>query len=309
MSNISELLKEKTIIEKQLSQLVHGSIEKRTVGNKDYLYVHYRNEGLSVTKFVGEYTDSLCNMILSNNVIAKEYKKKIRSIDKELKNLNFISNANPDDRVLINLDLARRYMVESIYKQSMLEGVATTYSDTETIVNGGIVNNMTSDDVSKVINLKRSWEFIMSKDLMMYPTNYALICQINQIVEEGFSYTAGRIRSVPVHIGGCSYIPPLPIEDKVKEELNELVNSNKENIDIAIDLVLYIMKKQLFLDGNKRTAIIAANHFMISHGLGIIVVPVELVKEYKSFLVKYYENEDCKNEIASFLKEKCWISF
>lgn len=33
-------------------------------------------------------------------------------------------------------------MVDSIYKQAMLEGVATTYSDTENIVNGGKVMNM-----------------------------------------------------------------------------------------------------------------------------------------------------------------------
>ena len=50
-------------------------------------------------------------------------------------------------------------MVDSIYKQAMLEGVATTYSDTENIVNGGKVMNMTSNDIAKVINLKRVWEF------------------------------------------------------------------------------------------------------------------------------------------------------
>jgi len=38
------------------------------------------------------------------------------------------------------------------------------------------------------------------------------------LVEEGLSYSAGRIRSVPVSIGGSSYIPPLPFEDRVKED-------------------------------------------------------------------------------------------
>lgn len=42
----------------------------------------------------------------------------------------------------------------------------------------------------------------MSIDLVNYPTNYAVLCQINQIVEDGFSLTAGRIRSAPVTIGG-----------------------------------------------------------------------------------------------------------
>ena len=67
------------------------------------------------------------------------------------------------------------------------------------------------------------------------------------------------------------------------------------------------MKKQLFLDGNKRTAIIFANHYLITHALGLIVVPAELVDEYKKILVSYYEDENKKKDIALFLKEKCWI--
>jgi prophage maintenance system killer protein len=67
------------------------------------------------------------------------------------------------------------------------------------------------------------------------------------------------------------------------------------------------MKKQLFLDGNKRTAIIFANHYLISHALGLIVVPVEKVNDYKKVLVSYYEDESKKAEIVSFLKDYCWI--
>ena len=78
---------------------------------------------------------------------------------------------------------------------------------TDTVLGiGGKVNDMTASDINKVINLKRAWEFIMSIDLANYPTNYAVLCQINQIVEDGFSLTAGRIRSVPVTIGGNNFI-------------------------------------------------------------------------------------------------------
>ena len=149
-------------------------------------------------------------------------------------------------------------------------------------------------------------EFIMSVDLANYPTNYAVLCQINQIVQDGFSLTAGRIRSVPVTIGGSTYIPPIPFEDQIKQELNDLLN-NEEGIDLAIDLVLYVMKRQLFLDGNKRTAVIFSNHYLISHALGLLVVPADKVDEYKKVLVSYYEDESKKPDIAAFLKEKCWI--
>lgn len=108
-------------------------------------------------------------------------------------------------------------------------------------------------------------------------------------------------------MSGVHYnIPPIPFEDQIKQELNDLIN-NEEGIDLAIDLVLYVMKRQLFLDGNKRTAVIFSNHYLISHALGLLVVPADKVDEYKKVLVSYYEDESKKSDSAAFLKEKCWI--
>lgn len=306
MSNINELLSEKNQITEQLNSLTYGSIEIREKDSKQYLYVHYRYDGLLTTKYVGQYSDVLYNLIRNNTALAKNLKKRLKAINKELKELHYVESDGVDEKVAINIDLARKYLVDSVFKQAMLEGVATTYSDIETIINGGKVRDMTVSDINKVINLKRAWEFIMSVDLANYPTNYAVLCQINQIVQDGFSLTAGRIRSVPVVIGGSTYIPPIPFEDQIKQELNDLLN-NEEGIDLAIDLVLYVMKRQLFLDGNKRTAIIFSNHYLISHALGLLVVPADKVDEYKKVLVSYYEDESKKPEIVAFLKEKCWI--
>ena len=145
----------------------------------------------------------------------------------------------------------------------------------------------------------------MSKDVITYPSNYAILCQLNALVEEGFSYTAGKIRSVTVTIGGCSYIPPIPFENQVIEELRDIVNS-KDIIDRAIDSLLYIMRKQIFLDGNKRTAVLFANHILIANGKGLIVIPADKVDEYKKLLVSYYETNNPK-EIKKFLLDKCYL--
>ena len=306
MSDLNELILEKKQLLSQLNSIIYGSIEVREKENKKYIYVHFRQDGVLTTKYVAEYSDDLYNLIINNTYHAKEIKKRIKEINKELSKLNYIEAEDIDELVAMNIDLARRNLVDSIYKQAMLEGVATTYSDTETLINGGRVNNMTASDIDKVINLKRAWEFIASVDLVTYPTNYAVLCQINKIVGEGFSVTAGKIRRVPVTIGGSNYIPPIPFEDQVKHDLNDILEQ-EEGIDLAIDLVLYVMKKQLFLDGNKRTAIIFANHYLISHALGLIVIPAELVDEYKKYLVSYYEDENKKAEIHQFLKDKCWI--
>ena len=73
---------------------------------------------------------------------------------------------------------------------------------------------------------------------------------------------------------------------------NEIVNDTQtEAVDIAVKLCLYCMKTQIFMDGNKRASVIFANHYMISHGLGIIVIPAELVDEYKNHIFSKYRVE------------------
>ena len=301
MANVAELLHEQELLKSRINKMIHGSVEIREQNEKKYIYVHFRDEGISTSKYAGEYSIELNNLILENNRVVREYKKRLKEIKKELGLLQYES-LELTDNIKINIDLARRNMVDSIYKQAMLEGVATTYSDTETIVNGGKVKDMTASDISKVVNLKHAWEFILGEGVITYPTNYAILCQINEIVEEGFSYTAGRIRSVPVSIGGSTYIPPLPYEPQVKEDLSTLL-SKDASYDVAIELLLYVMKKQLYLDGNKRTAVIFANHYLISKGMGLIVIPAELVSEFKGHLIKYYEENDIN--IKDFLYDKC----
>ena len=71
---------------------------------------------------------------------------------------------------------------------------------------------------------------------------------------------------------------------------------------------LYCMKTQIFLDGNKRASVIFANHYLIAHGGGFLVIPENEVPEFKKLLVKYYEGEDI-SVIAGFMKERCWITY
>ena len=65
------------------------------------------------------------------------------------------------------------------------------------------------------------------------------------------------------------------------------------------------MKTQVFNDGNKRAAVIFANHYMIGRAAGLLVIPEKGVPEFKHLLVAYYEDRD-DGEIADFMKEKCW---
>ena len=302
---IMNLLQNKQILENELQSLAYGAVEIRENNSNKYIYVHYRENGVALTKYVGEYSDELYNLVLNNSIKAKQLKRQIREITKKLKQCNYIEE-ELSEKVEQNIDFAKRHLVDTIYKQAILEGVVTTFADTESIIEGGKVNNMKTEDILKIVNLKHAWEFILNKNVILSDTNLALLCEINKMVEEGFYYTAGKVRNVPVTIGGTTWKPDLPIESIIKEELEQIFSKKIDDVDKAIELLLYTMKKQIFIDGNKRTSVIYSNHYLISKGKGIIAIPAELTEEFKELLILYYEGKDEK-EIKKFIKEKCYM--
>ena len=295
------LLRERAELRSKLNLLPYdGTPEVKELSNGKYLYIRKRILDKVTSTYVGPYSDDLYNLLIRNANEAKLLKKSIRNIDKELAKLGY-SEEDVKPNVLINLEYARSNMKKIIYDQAVLEGVGTTFPDTEAIIDNGKVNNMTAEDVQKILNLKHAWEFILDKDVLNAPSNYYLSSYIAKLVNEGFYQDGGRIRGVPVTIGGTSYIPPIPIEVIVKEKIDEIRNSNIAKEDIAIELLLYVMKTQIYNDGNKRTAVIFANHFMISNALGLIIIPYDKVQEFKKLLILYYEDKDL-NSIKDFLK-------
>ncbi len=301
--NTQELLNKQEQIKKRIEKTIFGSIEIRTQNDKKYIYVHFRSEGILLSKYVGEYSPELLELIRINNSEVKELKKELKKIQKELGILQY-KNFSLSESVKINIDLAMRNFVNLVYSQSILEGVATTYANTETIIEGGIVDKMTVSDITKIINLKRAWNFILSEGVISQKTSYQILCEINKSIEQDLMYSAGMLRNSTVRITGTNYIPPMPFETKIKEEITGMLN-RKPSFDVAIDLMLFVMKTQPFLDGNKRTAVIFANHYLISHGLGLIIVPVKEINKFRNLLIAYYENKN--TVVKEFLKTKCII--
>ena len=304
LGKIQVLIKERAEAEARLNLIPYdGSPEVKENSSGRYLYIRKRVAGKLTSKYVDVYSDDLYQLLLRNAREARELKKRIRKITRELSELGYTSGELSQD-VLLNLDFARANMKTSIYDQAVLEGVSTTFPQTEDIIENGTVNGMTASDVQKVLNLKHAWEFIMDEDLIRADSDYYLLCHVAKLVNEGFYSDGGRIRGVPVNIGGSSYIPPIPNESLVKEKINEIAEE-KEGVDAAIDLCLYVMRTQVFIDGNKRTAVLFANHYLISRGLGLLVIPEREVPRFKKLLIEYYEKDDDK-KISKFLKEKCW---
>ncbi len=304
-SEIQELLRNRADLHARLNLMPYdGTPEIKKRGDRKYLYVRKRVAGKQTSTYVGAYTEELYNLLLRNAREAREIRKGLRSIEKQLAAAGYSEDDLPT-AVIANIAFARANMKMNIYDQAVLEGVATSFPQTEEIIENGKISGMTASDVQKILNLKHAWEFILDRDVIASRSDYYMLSHIAKLVNEGFFTEGGRIRGVPVTIGGSSYIPPLPIEMDVKERIREITEEVDDAINIAIKLCLYCVKTQIFLDGNKRASVIFANHYLIAHGGGFLVIPENHVPEFKRLLVKYYEGEDI-SVITAFMKENCW---
>ena len=201
-----------------------------------------------------------------------------------------------------NIFVAKRNIVDYIWKSARLEGLALTYPDTEAIYNGMSVQGVKVSDIVAVNNLKHAWQFVL--DTLYYPMDYPFVCKINQYVGgDNLIIRAGYLLNVPVSIGGTTWKSDMPIESQIKAEMAEICEIDSPT-DKALTMMLYLVRKQMFLDGNKRTSMLAGNHIMISNGCGIISVPIELQPMFTKLLIEFYESNDMK-EMKQFLYENC----
>ena len=304
LPEIQELLQQRADLLARLHLLSYdGTPEIKKNKSGKYLYVRKRVGSRVTSTYVDVYSEELYQLLLRNNRESRELKKQIRKVEKQLAEAGFIENELASD-VILNLEFARTNMKLSIYEQAVLEGVATSFPQTEDIIENGTVNGVTASDVQKILNLKHAWEFILDKDVIQVKSDYSVLCHIAKLVNEGFFSYGGRIRGVPVTIGGTTYKPPMPIETVVMESIQSIIETQGDAIDVAIELCLYCMKTQIFNDGNKRASVIFANHYLIANAGGLLVIPEANVPEFKKLLVRYYEDKDT-GEIKEFLKLNC----
>lgn len=192
-----------------------------------------------------------------------------------------------------NVFVAKRNIVDYIWKSANLEGIDVTYPETQVIYDGGVVNGLTVDNVIAINNLKYAWQFILENEGIEY--DFKALCHLHKLTCDKLILDGnlGRLRTTPVSIGGTSWKPQFPVESQIKEELEQLLNQpEKSKTEIAIEVMLWIMRRQMFKGGNKRVAMLFANKIMIDNGCGIITIAQENQQTFFKKLINYYESGD-----------------
>ena len=200
-----------------------------------------------------------------------------------------------------NIFLAKEELVSNIYNSARLEGINITYEETKKVLEGLNVPNLRLDEINCILNLRDAWNFTLSN----IDTDVTLdfICKVNSFVSRNESLEWGVLRTGKVGINGVDYIPDIPEREDVIVNIENILK--EENITSrSLNLMLYLMRSQLFWDGNKRTAMIVANKLLISNGCGIISIKEDDINEFNKLLTEYY-NTGNKEKIIPFLYDKC----
>lgn len=198
------------------------------------------------------------------------------------------------------IEMAKRLIVDSIWRSANLEGLGTTFPKTEAILENKPVNT-SRDEVLFIVNMKSAWSFLL--DNVSYENNLMFLRHLNKLVGESLFYGNGDVRKSIVTIGGTDWIPDIPIEGVIIEKLQEL--SSIEDAELrALKLFCFVARTQIFIDGNKRVAQLIANKVLIESNIGVFQIPIRCIEDFKGLLLSFYETGD-DAEIIKFMQSKC----
>ncbi len=140
-----------------------------------------------------------------------------------------------------NIFLAKKTFVELVYNTAYIEGCNVTFPQTQTIIDGAVVNGVTVDDIQTVLNLRDAWKYCIES--IDTPLNLEYVCKINEFVSRNESLQWGTLRTGTVGVG--EFIPLIPVKNQVVAELSRIMEIN-DCVERAIEYFAYACKQQLF---------------------------------------------------------------
>lgn len=200
-----------------------------------------------------------------------------------------------------NIFLAKRNLVDSIWKEARLEGIAVTYPQTADVLEGRVVADLSLEQNLALNNLKQAWRYVLDEP---HDIDFEALMHLNLLIGQGGVVRyAGELRDGLVRIGGTDFVPAVPDEALAREEFARILFV-EDPVMRALLAFAWTCRSQLFRDGNKRTAQLLANDILVHAGEGILAVPIELQDEFFTLLVAFYES-NVPDELITFLRENC----
>ncbi len=206
-------------------------------------------------------------------------------------------------------NLVMQNLVDLVYNSAYLEGVRVSFVEARAFILDGVEPKGPRPlGLKKLKNLATAYKLLKTDQYLNLPSDLETLCDINRIINgRGVSLEGGRVRRDIVTISGTEYVPPIPDPYDVNYHIRDIVEEKKTYVERGLDLYCYLLKTYVFLDGNKRSANVFANQFLLRHGQGIFSIRPEKDEEFLTLLIKYLETDE-KENLKTFLYEHCFYT-
>jgi len=196
--------------------------------------------------------------------------------------------------------LAKKKWDENVYCGMKMENRAVTFPQTKTILDGVNVPNVRLDDIQAILNMRDAWKFLFQTLKSEVTIDY--FCKLNELIARNEALEWGKLRSGSVGISGTDYLPPLPVYETVKRELEGILNADASPTEKALSAFAWGTRGQFFWDGNKLTSMTLANKILLSAGAGILTITDRHMERFNELLLLYYNSGE-SGALKAFLYE------
>lgn len=214
------------------------------------------------------------------------------------KDNNFMKNIGKQKALYI----AHRMRDELIYNMAKSEGNTLSFAETASVIHGISVGQKKMSELHQIERIRDGWDEIINQvKANTFDVSKENFILINSIVANSENPEIGDFRTKPVFIGGTKWQPPLPM--LLSDEFRTILSNFEKESDFrkkVYDLFLDSARAQLFGDGNKRTAQLIMNGFLMKNGFSLFSIDETFDTEYKEKLIRFYESGD-KAEMLDFM--------
>lgn len=206
------------------------------------------------------------------------------------------------------VEYIRRHIDDFTFSSVKIEGIASTFAQTKEIIERGVAAGVPAHDVKKIICIKHGLECLLEN--YREPLDFDTYSAYNAMVAKADIEDAGNIRdpgSVFVTMrDGDVFYPDAASPELFNNILSTAIESSYDDAEAACTLFLNLCRAQFFSDGNKRTALMAANHLLANRDARCaFLIPEADAPRVLEILIDYYAGDLSLADAAWDIEDIC----
>ena len=226
----------------------------------------------------------------------------LKNIEKIIDNLNKRRDQGLDDD--LKLKLKNHLIISSVYNSNAIEGNKLSLRETESILNGMVINERPLKDEIEARSLANATEYLYKLIEGSEPLTKRTLLELHSLIMESIpGIKGGLFRTNDVEIKNSDHKPIsfLDVELEI-DEMFKWMNRNMHKFDpVVLCSILHhwLVWIHPFADGNGRVTRLFTNFFLLQKGYPEVVIKIGDRDKYYNSLIEA-DNGDITNLVELF---------